>query len=207
MDQSSGNKKYSAKDIERYHAGEMSPAEMHALEKAAMNDPFLADALEGYVFTSNAQGDLENIKKRLAEKSQNKKIVPLFSQTWFRVAAVVMVLGVSGWLLFSNKKQENQFANSTAEKILQKDTQDVAKGKVSPLIDSPPLTDSSSNFIMPNEEITVSSAPVRKNSGKQLTPPGAVKSENNGCKNSWVSLNPKHLLHIIEPGRLLNNPL
>jgi len=151
---------------------------MHALEKAAMNDPFLADALEGYAFTDNAQGDLEKIKKRLAEKSQNKRIVPLFSQTWIRVAAVVLILGVGGWLLFSNKKQENQFANSTAEKILQKDTQDVAKGTVTnpPLIDSA-LTDSSSKFSMPDQEIIVSSGPVRKNSGRKLTPPGVVQSE------------------------------
>ena len=39
--------KYTAADFERYHSGKMSAGEMHALEKAAMEDPFLADALEG----------------------------------------------------------------------------------------------------------------------------------------------------------------
>jgi TonB family protein len=34
-------------DIEKYRNGEMSPKEMHALEKRALQDPFLADALEG----------------------------------------------------------------------------------------------------------------------------------------------------------------
>ncbi len=34
-------------DIKRYLNGEMTPAEMHALEKKALSDPFLADALEG----------------------------------------------------------------------------------------------------------------------------------------------------------------
>ena len=35
------------RDIERYLKGEMSAPERHALEKAALNDPFLSDALEG----------------------------------------------------------------------------------------------------------------------------------------------------------------
>ena len=35
------------KDIQRYLRGEMSAAEQHALEKAALSDPFLAEALEG----------------------------------------------------------------------------------------------------------------------------------------------------------------
>ena len=34
-------------DIEKYLKGELTPAQMHALEKEALNDPFLADALEG----------------------------------------------------------------------------------------------------------------------------------------------------------------
>lgn len=34
-------------DIARYLNGQMSPAEMHALEKRALDDPFLADALAG----------------------------------------------------------------------------------------------------------------------------------------------------------------
>ena len=38
---------YTAKDFERYHNGGMTAAEMHQLEKAALNDPMLADALDG----------------------------------------------------------------------------------------------------------------------------------------------------------------
>ena len=34
-------------DIERYLSGKMTPAEQHAIEKKALSDPFLADALEG----------------------------------------------------------------------------------------------------------------------------------------------------------------
>ena len=41
-------KHFNAYDIERYHKGLLSPKERHDLEKAALDDPFLADALEGY---------------------------------------------------------------------------------------------------------------------------------------------------------------
>ena len=33
-------------DIEKYLNGKLSPSEMHALEKKALDDPFLAEALE-----------------------------------------------------------------------------------------------------------------------------------------------------------------
>ena len=41
-------KKFTASDIEKYHKGQLSAKERHDLEKAALDDPFLADALEGY---------------------------------------------------------------------------------------------------------------------------------------------------------------
>ena len=41
---SSKNNGFTAGDIERYHSGKMSPEERHALEKAALDDPFLAGA-------------------------------------------------------------------------------------------------------------------------------------------------------------------
>jgi len=57
---------FTAADIEKYHKGLMSPKERHALEKAALDDPFLADALEGYGASAvNVQEDIADLKKRL----------------------------------------------------------------------------------------------------------------------------------------------
>ena len=39
---------YGHLEIQRYLQHSMSPQEMHEFEKALMNDPFLADALEGF---------------------------------------------------------------------------------------------------------------------------------------------------------------
>ena len=54
---------YTAADIEKYWKGKLSAAEMHAMEKAAMEDPFLSDALEGYKNANLA--DLDSLKERL----------------------------------------------------------------------------------------------------------------------------------------------
>ena len=71
-------KKFTAIDIEKYHKGLLSPKEMHDLEKAALEDPFLADALEGYAVTGvNAEADIAELKKRLAEKTGQAKVIPL----------------------------------------------------------------------------------------------------------------------------------
>lgn len=59
-------------DIERYLRGDMTPDEMHALEKKALEDPFLADALEGGSAISPAQfsSDVKALKQRVSEKTK-----------------------------------------------------------------------------------------------------------------------------------------
>lgn len=99
--QSSENKKFGAGDIERYHKGLMQPEERHALEKAALDDPFLADALEGYAYSSQAQPELEQIRTRLQERTQERKVVPLLQRHgWLKVAAVLVLAAGGGWLFF-----------------------------------------------------------------------------------------------------------
>ena len=48
MDDREKNIIYTARDIEQYLAGKLSPLQMHAMEKASLDDPFLAEAMEGY---------------------------------------------------------------------------------------------------------------------------------------------------------------
>ena len=48
MAESSTHINYTFEDIQRYLQGKMSAAEMHDIEKSALQDPFLADAIEGY---------------------------------------------------------------------------------------------------------------------------------------------------------------
>lgn len=46
---------YSKADIEKYLQGKMNATEMYALEKAALQDPFLADAIEGFEIANMQQ--------------------------------------------------------------------------------------------------------------------------------------------------------
>ena len=96
---------YTAQDIERYYSGQMPAEEMHALEKAALEDPFLADALDGYKFTPTPTADIASLKQALAERTDEAKVVPLLrtrksSLAWLRVAALFLVLIGAGWSVY-----------------------------------------------------------------------------------------------------------
>jgi TonB family protein len=89
-------------DIEKYLKGELSPKEMHELEKKALSDPFLADALEGGL--SIDQHDFSKDVEALNEKIYPGKNV-IF--TPLRIAAgVIILIGVSVFLLLPSRKAE-----------------------------------------------------------------------------------------------------
>ena len=73
------NKIYTPADFERYHAGTMPVNEMHELEKAALEDPFLADALEGYAYTTSIENDIADLKERLNKKRKKRKVFSISS--------------------------------------------------------------------------------------------------------------------------------
>ena len=109
-------KNYTATDVERYHKGLLSSREMHELEKAALEDPFLADALEGYGSVSvDATADLEELQQRLERRVSGSRVVamsPTRNFKWWRVAAAVVILGGIGFITFklSTNKRENSIA-------------------------------------------------------------------------------------------------
>ncbi len=109
-------KKYTAADIEKYHQRQLSAKEMHELEKAALDDPFLADALEGYNNPGvNLADDMAVLNKRLQERTEQAKIISLKKggRSFFpflRVAAMIVVLAGAGYLVFQfgfNKKEDS----------------------------------------------------------------------------------------------------
>jgi len=101
-DKAPHRKQYTAEDIERYHSGKMSVQERHQLEKAALDDPFLADALDGYTHTTTPQADLADIHARLSEKTRRGKLIgiPAARLSWLKVAAAVLFIATAGWLLY-----------------------------------------------------------------------------------------------------------
>jgi hypothetical protein len=109
------DKIFTADDIIRYHSGKMPEREMHAMEKAALEDPFLADALEGYPNTLTPTQDLADIRERLSKKKRNK-VIPIVRSydMWLKIAAVLLLILGAGYMTyyFNSNKQEQRLAKN-----------------------------------------------------------------------------------------------
>ena len=119
------NKKYNAADFERYHAGTMPDSEMHELEKAALEDPFLADALEGYTYTSSFGNDIKELKEKLNEKQKKKNVFFISSiaqSGWWRIAALFIIIAGVGYFFYKTnyKSKENSLAKNEVKSLPQK---------------------------------------------------------------------------------------
>lgn len=114
---------YRHDDIERYLQQQMTPQEMHAFEKTLMNDPFLADALEGFSASNPelTEKHLNEIERELKGEKQKVKVVamPLQNRSWWKVAAVVLVIvtgGILSYSLLTKKGDEKNIAQKTVAK-------------------------------------------------------------------------------------------
>ncbi|MFL5741253.1 MAG: energy transducer TonB [Flavisolibacter sp.] len=121
----SKNNSFSASDIERYYSGKMSAAERHALEKAALEDPFLADALEGYALTTTPSADVQQLKDQLRGKLEKKHATPFLFRRYngLKVAAAVIVVAALTWIAVRTSRPENtSLAFTPAKKPLPADS-------------------------------------------------------------------------------------
>lgn len=89
--------------IQQYLEGKLDPDMAHQLERQALDDPFLWEALEGYSVYRDPAADLSILQRQLHERivhsQENKKV---FDLTWQRlsVAAAAAVMFVSAGILF-----------------------------------------------------------------------------------------------------------
>jgi hypothetical protein len=115
MTQSSKNNSYTAADFERYYAGTMKAAERHALEKAALDDPFLADALEGYRLTPTPVADMQKIRARQQPGEERSRFF-LFRSPLFRAAAALILVAGTAWLAYTlTSQKEKTIAKETIQ--------------------------------------------------------------------------------------------
>lgn len=90
------NRDVDPEQIRRYLAGELDNKAMHALEKRALDDPFLADALEGFAGRRPDQRvHLADLTKRLETRlKQNEKAIFTLNYRWLAAAGVLLVVVV-----------------------------------------------------------------------------------------------------------------
>jgi hypothetical protein len=127
MDDKKENIIYSKADIDNYIKGKMSKEAMHSIERAALQDAFLTDAIEGFalVDTTVANKDLLDIETMILAGKQDGKVVEISKKKneWLKIAVVVLLFAGAGWigaLLMGSDKQKaivkNEKLNTTEDK-------------------------------------------------------------------------------------------
>lgn len=109
----STNNTYTTEDIRRYLEGGLSSADMHAIERAALDDPFLADAIEGMRELNNQEkfaADTAELKKRLAERATERKVPHVIPMLWKAAAVLVIVLTGVAIIIFTGESNTNDKA-------------------------------------------------------------------------------------------------
>jgi CarboxypepD_reg-like domain len=112
MEEEKNNNIYSAEYIRKYLDGQLSDQAMQLLEKAALEDPFLADAIEGYEESRKQAVSFEtgiaDLRAKLAERiNQRKRKTGILFQLskWQVAASFLVVIGLAIFTVnYVNKK-------------------------------------------------------------------------------------------------------
>lgn len=101
--------------LRQYIEGTISKEDRFILEKRALDDPFLFEALEGY--QSNNEQYLESLKLLRSKFSKNKQVkqskrIPLFN--YGIAASLILILGIGLWVFTDVVSSEENIAMNTA---------------------------------------------------------------------------------------------
>lgn len=136
-------------ELERYRSGQMNEAERHALEKKALSDPFLAEALDGaeQIPAEIFSKDVDELSGKLASTKSGNWFTPL------RIAAGVLILLASGSLIYYfNTSRPEQLAMKSTEGPAATDSSAVKKDSSSALL----------SLAKPDEPATNATSPVQQ---------------------------------------------
>lgn len=173
-------KNFTAADIEKYHRGLLSAKQMHDLEKAALDDPFLADALEGYAVAGvNAHADIIDLKKRLADKLESKsaKVVTMHggesrkSFPWLRAAAAVVIIAggtmlANQFLFTKNKSQDIAQVNPAPIENKKADSNNINTAPTAAAADTPMAVQELNGTTQNNNTASVNTEAYKTLNGK-----------------------------------------
>jgi hypothetical protein len=91
--------------IRKYLSGELDTRAMHELERRALDDPFLKDALEGYEYAGGYQPeDIADLTNRLNGRTGVRR-TKVISMRWMGVAASILIIcSAGGWWLYQTSQ-------------------------------------------------------------------------------------------------------
>jgi hypothetical protein len=90
--------------IKKYLEGKLDQRAMYELERRALGDPFLMDAMEGYEAAGNQNKAAAHLDNALQNRLQKPKARVIFMRRLAMAASVVAVLTVGGWWLLSKRE-------------------------------------------------------------------------------------------------------
>ena len=95
--------------IRKYLNGELDARAMHELERQALDDPFLADALEGYALKGDQQHNLADLQKRLQRRTApTRKRLTLWPSLTIAASVLLFVAAGGWWLVNSHSSSVNE---------------------------------------------------------------------------------------------------
>ena len=184
MDENKEHTIYTATEIEAYHQGKLPPGQMHSMEKAALNDPFLAEAMEGYAGFVEADWNkkLEGLKEQLANAGSRAKIIAFKRSTariWKYAAASVIILSGTAitWWFSRNSNKDSLSQQSIAQNIpVAKDSQFAKPATITPYKEEPALVTSDTRIKESNATGKVTVPVSRQNDQAVLSNTGPVNA-------------------------------
>lgn len=180
---------YSAKDIEQYLSGTMSNAEMHAIEKAALDDPLLSDAIEGYNAVDNKEWDkvLVELKEKITV-AENTPIVSItknsFARRW-RVAAAVFLFGSSITIAYLFTAKNDAAKEPLASKTAAKESVDSIKNRLATTDSTTYIAANNTPVTNNKKELLIAAIDTRK-PAKNKNASATIKQDNQPTNEHFV---------------------
>jgi hypothetical protein len=104
---------YTAEYIQLYLSGKMPNKEMHELEAAALEDTFLADAIDGYENKDNVDNDLAFLREKINNRDSKKSSTQIRKlYTSLSIAASLLIVFSIAYFLINNTDHKQQKLSS-----------------------------------------------------------------------------------------------
>jgi hypothetical protein len=182
--------------LRKYAAGELSNAEMHQLETIALDDPFLADAIDGYMAAASpksstqAISNVPNNKQKAGSLFDKSKLTNVFKiKSWKSITAAAGILffvGIVSYLVFSGN--DNKSKDTTNAEVAKNETTTGTDNKI--VADSTftnQLKDEAAKDIVAKEDIkkALEKPLIRPNDLRLVQPVLPVTSAPIGASNDY----------------------
>jgi len=163
--------------IRKYLNGELDARAMHELERQALHDPFLADALEGYTIKNDQQQNLADLQKRLQQRTvPTRKRLTLLPVLTIAASVLLFVAAGGWWLVNSRSSTVKELPAADHAMVNAKPVMPVVKAPVPAVHDSAVLKPASTDNLVVAENRKGSKHPNSLNN-QYAPPPAAIVAE------------------------------